>query len=86
MDVATMQLSVVLEAGIKDIRDSLARIEQLLATRPAEESRSSVKINTTAKGEVQAETKVYSGDEAGADTAKVKAVEIFNALRTEVGA
>ena len=71
---------------LDEIKGSLLRIEQLLATRPAEESRSSVKINTTAKGEVQAETKVYSGEEAGADTAKAKAVEVFNALRTEVGA
>lgn len=77
---------LVIQAALGEIVASLGRIERLLSTRPAEESRSSVKINTTAKGEVQAETKVYSGDEAGADTAKAKAVEVFNALRTEVGA
>jgi uncharacterized protein YcfL len=50
------------------------------------EPRSSVSVKTTAKGEVQVDVKVYTGDIEGVDAAKAKAVETFNALRAEVGA
>ncbi len=48
------------------------------------EARSSVKLSRNAKGETQIEVKVYSGDTSDdVDTAKAKAVEVYDSLRTE---
>ena len=50
------------------------------------ESRSSVKISTNAKGDVQVEVKAYTGDLDQIDEVRAKAVATFQALQQEVGA
>lgn len=51
-----------------------------------EPTRSSVTVKTTAKGEIQVEVKVYSGDLEQVDAVRAKAVDTFQRLREEVGA
>lgn len=48
------------------------------------ESKSSVKIATTAKGDATVEVKAYTHDLDGLDAARAKALEVYNATLAAV--
>ena len=66
------------------ITQSLLRIEQLLATRPAEESRSSAAIEENSKAEPAVKLKAYSGDIAELEAVGDEALRVYKKMRVEV--